>query len=514
QLQRPLWAGFTQGSRDGSLVALNVALNGDPAYSNCLTDIVNRTHIAADGEIDAAVVSQNDPGGYLTVIRDDTLALAQPKRSDVPPALNIAYFSGNPMWNSIVPINVYNVREGRLTTSTSAPNLTSDANQVYERGITNVVEINMKNLARWVDGVFDNNLLAGTGAVSANIAKPDGYVVYVSDRRGDNVNSMYLRDPVTRLPSTTSSMATNGMADNEDIYGPNGTLDGGEDVQNTGTLVKDTTELPDPAVLAGTNNGTSFTSRRDRALTVAAWNNPSNYFRGSVRLFNAEDLQTTGAAGKLSTTLGITISSENMVYTWGNYNTTGINVAPPAGTSSYNDATKTSHYMPTSTDRQVPSSIVADAWFPLSKTWFDGLSGIYPDTLANRAADWISSGTLAVTSETSVRAGIIAGNNLSALAASPDAGNNSSPSESRLNGGMHNFPRFLEDWNGRFNFVGALIPLYHSTQAVAPYNANSSIYSPPERNWAFDTTFRDPMRLPPGTPQFEHIEPTGFRQVL
>ncbi|MDQ2937810.1 MAG: hypothetical protein M3R67_09910, partial [Acidobacteriota bacterium] len=58
QLQRPLWAGFTQGSRDGSLVALNVALNGDPAYSNCLTDIVNKTHIAADGEIDAAVVSQ------------------------------------------------------------------------------------------------------------------------------------------------------------------------------------------------------------------------------------------------------------------------------------------------------------------------------------------------------------------------------------------------------------------------------------------------------------------------
>ena len=42
----------------------------------------------------------------------------------------------------------------------TATSPTSDANQVYERGITNVVEINMKNLARWMDGVYDNNLLS------------------------------------------------------------------------------------------------------------------------------------------------------------------------------------------------------------------------------------------------------------------------------------------------------------------------------------------------------------------
>jgi len=520
QLQRPLWAAFTQGSRDGSTTSLipNLALNGDPAYSNCLTDILNKTHIAADGDIDTTAVTQDTVAGYLTNIRDDTASGAQPLRPDVPPTLNISSFSAS-MWNSIVPINVYNVREGRLSTSTAAPNLTSDANQVYERGITNVVEINMKNLARWVDGVFDQNLLAGTGAVSANIAKPDGYVVYVSDRRGDNVKTAYLRDPSTGLPSTTASQSSNGMDDNVDIYGPNGTMDDGEDVQNTGVpagsaLVKDLAELPDPAVLASTSNATDFTSRRNRAFAVASWTNPSNYFRRSVRLFNGEDLQVNAATNKLSTTLGITVASENMIYTWGNYNTTGINVAPATGTSSYNDATKASHYMPTSPDRQVPASIVADAWFPLSKTWFDGLSSIYPDLLGSRTADRVASGILAVTDETSVRAGIIAGNNLSALAGLPDAGNNAAPSESRLNGGMHNFPRFLEQWNSRFNFVGALIPLYRSTQAVGPYNASSTIYDPPERNWAFDTTFRDPMRLPPGTPQFQHIEPTGFRQIL
>ena len=517
QLQRPLWAAFTQGSRDVNPSG-NPAFNGDPAYTNSLTDIVNNTHIAADGQIDSAQVTQ-DPNGYLTKIRDDTAPYSQQQRSDVPPALSISSF-GPGMWNSIVPINIYNVREGRLSTSTAAPNLTSDANQVYERGITSVVEINMENLARWVDGVFDQNLLAGTGAVSSNIAKPDGYVVYVSDRRGDNVKTAYLRDPATGLPSTTASQSTNGMDDNVDVYGPDGTMDDGEDVQNTGVaagsaLVKDLAELPDPAVLASTSNAIDFTSRRNRALEVAAWTNPSNYFRRSVRLFNGEDLQVNGATNKLSTTLGITVASENMVYTWGNYNTTGINVAPATGTSSFNNATKASHYMPTSPDRQVPASIVADAWFPLSKTWFDGLSSMYPDLLGSRPADRVAAlTTLAVTDETSVRAGIIAGNNLSALAGLPDAGNNAAPSESRLNGGMHNFPRFLEQWNSRFNFVGALIPLYHSTQALGPYNANSTIYDPPERNWAFDTTFRDPMRLPPGTPQFQHIEPTGFRQIL
>jgi len=103
---------------------------------------------------------------------------------------------------------------------------------------------------------------------------------------------------------------------------------------------------------------------------------------------------------------------------------------------------------------------------------------------------------------------------LSALAGSPDAGNSSS-GESRLNGGMHNFPRFLEGWEDRrFNFAGSLIPLFHSTQAMGQFNADSSIYSPPTRNWTFDATYRDPNRLPPGTPQFQYIEPTAFRQVF
>ncbi len=491
-LQRPLWAAFTQGSRDASGLS-NPALNGDAAYTNNLIDIF-KTRLGADGEIKIAsgFPTQDGTYGYLTAIADDTASGAQTVRADTPPALNPNSFT-TAMWNSIVPINVYNVREGRITSTLSATT-------VYERGVTNVTEINMRNLSRWLDGVYDTTLLAGTTAVSTNIGSPDGYTVYVSDRRGDKVKSM--------VDSGVTVNSTNGMVDNEDIYGPNGSLDSGEDAQQTGALVKDATELPDPAALPG-----AYTTAFQRALTVNAWTNLDTgginhkYFRNAVRIFNGENLQITGSAGKLSATKGITVSTENMLYIWGNYNTTGINSAPPAGTSSLNDSTTTYFYL----GSQVPTSIVCDAYSPLSKTFFDSETATYPDNLGLRLAD---RSLPSVGAETSLRAAILAGNNLSALAGSPDAGNSAS-SESRLNGGMHNFPRFLENWGGqRFNFVGSLIPLYHSTQAVGQYNADSTIYSPPTRNWAFDITFTDPNKLPPGTPLFQHIEPTGFKQIL
>ena len=489
-LQRPLWAAFTQGSRDASALQ-NIAPDGTPYY-NSLTDIVGKTYIAADGQIQTAPGPvQDGTYGYLTGLVDN-ITTGQSQRADTPPALNIAdwgtaNWSNNNEWNAIVPINVYNVREGCIDAV--------NCNAVYERGITNVVELNMKNLARWLDGVYDNNLLAGTQAVSANIANPGGFTVYVSDRRGDRVN------PMTDLAGNVVN-SSNGMVDNEDIYGPNNLLDFGEDVQNTNALVKDTNELPDPAVLGGIY-GSDATMQ---ALTVAAWTNPSNYFRHALRLFNGEDLLLAGGATQLSTTQGISVSTENMVYIWGNYNTTGINLAPPLGTASLNEPTATFNYL----GDQIPASIISDAFFPLSKTWADSCDAMYPGNLGRRPADLNAPSNSA---ETAVRAGIIAGNNLGALAGTPDAGN-SAGGESRLNGGMHNFPRFLETWSARWNFAGSLIPLYHSTQAVGQYNANSTIYDPPIRNWAFDSTFLDPNRLPPSTPQLQYVQPTAFRQLL
>jgi hypothetical protein len=545
-IQRPEWAAFLQGDRDRK---------GDSTHHNYLNFFLDNSvadrRALADGEIRLDVAF--NPVGYISsvdnVLDDDGVhtstvpflpASASMSRDDKP---------GTGL-NRVVPINVYNVREGHIDEA-------ADATVLYQRGITSVIDINMRNLARWVDGVYDstlfNGIAAATSPKSANINGADGYVVYVSDRRGDRVKG-------ERNSAGTTIQTTNGMADNEDVYGYNqadgATPDAGEDVidegwdpnattpaNKKGTLQVDKCELPSPGAIPGPTpsalpptgvDATNFL----QGITVADWNPalPTSmsvactslyasankyWFRRAVRVFNGERLMVSGASGKLSTTKGITISTENMIYIWGNFNTDGINVAPDTGTSTLNLSTATSHYMPTSTDTQIPASIVADAVFPISKTWYDALPSMYPEGGANRVADAGSTAdtdAITVTEETSVRAGIISGSTLSSMTSAASA-----PSYylDNLNGGVHNFPRFLETWGDgssytkRWNYVGSFIILYNSLQAVGPWSvASSYVYYPPTRNWAFDITFTDPLRLPPGTPQFQHIEPTGFRQIL
>ncbi len=488
-LQRPLWAAFMQGNRDRDGGKRNLEFLTSDSTSRCI----------ADGELHNGNFSIAAAGYYNTSsnsVDDDSHTSGSPfmptqfVRNDRFDATSL---------NRIVPINVYNPREGWINASLSESSL-------YERGLTSLIELNMRNLARWADGVYDGNLLSGTNAVSANIDGRDGYIVYISDRRGDKIKS-----EVDRANNTVQM--TNGTVDNEDIYGPNGSLDPGEDVidagSKKGSLQKDTTELPDPnggTIWPLTTNTTTF--RTTRAQTVSSWTNPNNYFRRAVRLFNGSNLQVSGAANKLSTTKGISIATENMVYIWGSYNTTGISSAPSSGAATLNDG----GYL----GNQVPASIVADAFFPLSKTWCDSMSAMYPEGGNSGSTMRTADVSVASTSEeTSVRAAIIAGTNMSALTGNPDAGNDS---DSRLSGGMHNFPRFLENWltpQRRWNFVGSFCPLYYSTQAFGPWiYLDQQIYGAPSRNWAFDTTFRDIKRLPPGTPMFQYIEATGFRQVL
>ena len=482
-LQRPLWAAMVQGSRDRS---------GN--YFD-LTSLINNSQIIADGEIADPSANFDAARGFLKLTADDDAGTLT--REAAP----------QDEYNQIVPINVYNVREGWVRNSLAKED-------VYkERGITSVVELNMKNLARWLDGVYDANLLTGTNAVSANVKGDEGYVVYVSDRRGDISLPEYLADG-------TAYVSTNGAVDNEDIYGPNGTLDEGEDVidfgynasatTKKGTLQKNTDELPD--VSTALSVPFDYPDRLARAKAVLSWQ--TNYFRRSVRLFNAEKLSVSGASGKLSPTKGITVASENMVYIWGNYNTSGIAYLPVGG-STVNDG---GGYL----GAQVPSSIVCDAFFPLSKTWFDGLSAMYPEGTSDaanltgtpyRMAD---ENLPSLEQGTAVRAGIIGGTTLSSLTGTPGR----SGSGLRRSGGIINYPRFLEIWNidgveNAWSYAGSFIPLFHSTQAISQWEQETSvIYLPPRRNWSFDPTFLNPNKLPPGTPFFQYVQATGFRQVL
>ena len=490
-LQRPMWAAFVQGSRDRA------------GNSFDLTSLTKNSQTIADGEI-------TDPTGLFAANRgfiNTTIAAADDDKGGT---VTREYQPSS--FNTIVPINVYNVREGWMRSS-------MNEYDIHQRGLMSVVELNMHNLARWVDGIYDKNLLAGTNAVSTNINGEEGYVVYVSDRRGDRVKAEYTSDGV-------SYASTNGTADNEDIYGPNNALDNGEDVldfgwdanasalSKKGTLQKDTAELPDSGTIGVTPLANApVTDRIARAQVVLQ--TQTNYFRRSVRLFDGETLSLTASAGKLSPTKGISVSSENMVYIWGNYNTTGITGVPTFGSTLNNGGY---------TGAQIPASIVCDAFSPLSKTWFDALSILYPEGTSvprdqNAAAEpyrYADENLPSLTQSTSVRAGIIAGTTLSVLTQIPGR----DAEGQRSNGGINNFPRFLEVWNlggatRNWNYTGSLIPLYHSTQAFAQWENTTAIsYMAPRRNWSFDETFLTPQKLPPGTPFFQYVQSTGFRQVL
>lgn len=476
--QRPMWAAFMQGSRDRSGNNLD------------LVNLIRNYRGGSDGQIpDPASVTD----ATLGFISQNPSAITMDERNDSP----------SNWWDQIVPINVYNVREGWYRNDL-------DENIIYERGMTSVVDVNMRNLARWLDGIYDSNLLSGTNAVSTNIKdQQEGFIIYLSDRRGDKVKTEY-------LPTSTAYLSTNGIVDNEDIYGPNSALDEGEDVidygwnvggtPKKGTLQKDTTELPDTGVTWAVTS-----PRSTRANVVMSWSNPSNYFRRAVRLFDSETLSFSAGTGKLSQTKGITIASENMVYTWGNVNTTGI-TSIPAGGSTLNNGGYTG--------AQIPMSIVCDALFPLSKTWFDGLSAMYPEgssaprSAAGTAYRMADDNLSDITQSTSVRAAVIIGSTKSAMTANPGR----TSVGLRKNGGINNFPRFLELWNSAgtvrpFNYTGSIIPLYYSTQALSQWeNDTSVIYMPPQRNWSFDETFLNPNKLPPGTPFFQYLQGTSFYQ--
>jgi hypothetical protein len=66
-------------------------------------------------------------------------------------------------------------------------------------------------------------------------------------------------------------------------------------------------------------------------------------------------------------------------------------------------------------------------------------------------------------------------------------------------GGLHNFPRFLEDWSGDLFIQGAFLQLNFNTAGTGPFDldawnpgdtpANGELinyYSPPNRRWGYD----------------------------
>jgi hypothetical protein len=170
--------------------------------------------------------------------------------------------------------------------------------------------------------------------------------------------------------------------------------------------------------------------------------------------------------GALLPPYGLTVATPEPVYVAGNYNVQDTSTGPPLLGSADTTHTK-------------PASLIGDAITVLSGAWDLTDSTYGSRSFANRVA-----------TATSVNAAFLAGI--------------VETTTGYYSGGVENFPRFLEDWNGRtFTYNGSMVVMYPSQYATQKWLGTGStigIYNPPVRSWAFDRNFKDPAKLPPGTP--------------
>lgn len=378
-------------------------------------------------------------------------------------------FPRDDYWVGLVPfpIQIFDTREGTPNDRSSYTD-PIPTNNVNRAGVMSMIDIDVANLRRFLNGDF-NGLFPvgptpftianfGVPLSSVNVPNKRGWVLYVSDRRGD--------------------ADFDGEYDMEDVF-PDGVLQYNEDVNANGTLETDFGNEA-PVYTARVENGIAATSDH-------------GYYRRGVRLINGTTLPGIYDSGDPEQTLGFTVSSENGVYVRGNYNATGVTLT---GTSA---PAPSQNYQPQNTALHIPAAIASDAVTILSNNWQDSRSFQFP---------WAQESRLATA--TQVRFAMLTGDGITG---NTDISYNPS-GFGQLNGGIHNFKRFLERWSGvRLNYTGSLVNLFNSRNNSGFWKCCQAVYNPPIRDWTFDTTFLDPNRLPPGTPYIYSLSFTGFQRV-
>lgn len=195
-------------------------------------------------------------------------------------------------------------------------------------------------------------------------------------------------------------------------------------------------------------------------IYVADFRSVSSSQMTAVRVKNGVNLPSNPGSDGIPT--GFTLSTPNPLYVLGNYN-----------------CSNPSHLNTTNTSSTVPASLISDALTVLSPAWQDSQSS---GSFKYRDAD-----------NTTVNAAIITG--------AVDTGGSSGTSP--FSGGVVNLPRLLEDWgNGsrRLTINTSMVKLFNSVKATAPFQNPGYYYYAPTRDFNFDPNFKDPTKLPPGTP--------------
>ena len=434
------------------------------------------------------------------------LALAK-LRTPLPTSAPATGATWVPLPSDFWPNELFDTREGTLRDVVPAAPFN---NRVTLGGMMNYIELDVRNLARW----FSHTMPVATSAFTDPVVAPNNFVVYISDRRGNYA-------PTGAIAGIWPPLSPAGHETGEYGYGdyinrataagcPNNTLDPGEDLDGATTLFTYGEVSFPPTLTNSTGVTTASTIFAPPAIATAAdpicpaggtggispWpgqylvnsnegrENPSALFRAAVKIVNGGTI--TLPLCPSAVTCGLTIATETPAYIQGDYNSNSAGTGFAAGNAN------------------VAASVVSDALTLLSVSWNDVNSFSSPYNTGGRSG-----------ATSFYRMGVVAGKGLSFPIAGWDTPALDGSQDFGTDGGVHNFMRFLEGWNGAgLNYEGSLISMYYNRQAIGIFKCCKTVYSPPDRRYVFDANFLDPVLLPPRTPMFRDINTTGFTQLL
>jgi len=421
------------------------------------------------------------------------------------------------------------------------------SNNLTLAGVMNYVEIDVNNLARWFVGT--------TGTKGTPPSSTVGYLLYISDRRGNQVDPTNGSAEVgVGCGPTKCKLGNLGWEDFVNPLSangiPNGTKDTGEDLHGANETAPGgaTVSLP-----LETYGGYAAYQPQQTSLFVPA----APYILCTQQgVSGCPTVPPSGSTSNLVPTAnlanGQVVAGSNVMYPQTG-NTSG---APTTGTTLYSlESVAEARLNPPLffrravklTDAQsfsfsvcaagatcgltitsenpvyvegnynapggsfsgadTPSAILADAVTLLSVNWND-INSMTPSpyncTDASRSA---------VTSY--YRMAILAGKGV----AFPEPGVGSVNDDFGTDGGLHNFLRYIENWGANggqtLNYSGSLVSFFFNEQGVGTYKDGANlVYNPPTRGYNFDTNFLTPALLPPRTPTFRDINTLGFTQLI
>jgi hypothetical protein len=233
---------------------------------------------------------------------------------------------------------------------------------------------------------------------------------------------------------------------------------------------------------------TTPTSSSNSYTNVQTGGTPNKY---GIRLYNGSTLTSTDLDADTNPDKilkGLSVVSDQAVYIRGDYNTIG----------------------------KKPAAVMADTINVLSNAWplNDSYSraylssGLQDETTPTYVYSYEkpSEGFQRLASNTSINAAFLSGIDLTG-------------------GGVNNYPRLQEDWmlntagtRATLSYRGSMVSLGLPRRVNGDFcgsgttsdTAKCNIYTPPTRNWDYDTAFDNAATLPPLTPRFVYLRQERF----